>query len=63
VTLPPTPLQLATQCAADCLLGARESLSDPEYAYFVSVLLELAVREAERLAYGEALRARREASE
>ena len=56
-----TPLQEAVSCAFDCFHGARDRLDDDEWSAFVAVLVELAEREAARLAIGEALRATREA--
>lgn len=56
----PTPLQDAIGCAFSCFHDARDHLDGDSWAAFVAVLLELAQREAERLALGEALRALRE---
>jgi hypothetical protein len=61
MSLPPrTQLQLATSCAAACLTDAREILDEATFSAFVAILIELAQREAARLALGEALRAARE---
>ncbi len=61
MTLPPsTPLQQAVSCAFSCFHEAHEHLDSDQWSAYVAVLVELATREAARLAVGEAIRAARE---
>jgi hypothetical protein len=55
-----TPLQQATLATLGELLSARERLNDDAYRAFVNAIHASVVRELERLAFGEALRARDE---
>ncbi len=61
--LPQTPLQEAVSCAFSCFHEARDSLDGDAWAAYVAVIVELAQREASRLALGEAVRALRQQEE
>jgi len=55
-----TPLQASLTSAYSILDDAREELSETEYVAFIYVLLDRIRFESARLAFGEALRARRD---
>jgi hypothetical protein len=60
---PLTALQDACACAFQCFHEARERLDEDQWSVFVAILVELAQREAARLAFAEALRATRKGAE
>ena len=55
-----TQLNRELQGVYSLLLDARDKLSDDSYCAFVAILLMRITSEAERLGFGEALRARRD---
>jgi hypothetical protein len=58
-----TSWQIGVACSRDCRAWAIENLSPDEYRAYIIESLEFDRREADRLLYGEALRAARQAAE